>query len=115
MRGDLDMTSGKLAAMSGHAFLDAYVDAHDRDPELCREYRGENHGTKVCLKARNLTHLERLYEEAKQAGLPCALVINSGHIHPPHFTGEPIAVALGIGPCRRDQINHITRRLSLVK
>ncbi len=72
-------------------------------------------GTNVCLKAKNLNAIERAYEEAISAGLPCDLIVDQGHIMPPYFTGEPIITALGIGPCRRSDIEHITKRFSLVK
>ena len=72
-------------------------------------------GTNVCLKAKNLCQLQRAYEEAKAAGLSCELIIDEHHIMPPHFDGKPIITALGIGPAKRSDINHITKRFSVLK
>ena len=72
-------------------------------------------GTNVCLKAKNLFHLQRAYEEAKRAGIPCELIIDEHHIMPPHFDGKPIVTALGMGPAQRSDIDRITKRFSILK
>lgn len=72
-------------------------------------------GTNVVLKSKNLRHLERAYLEAQAAGLPCVLIQDEGHIMLPHFDGKPIITALGIGPCRRDEIQRINKRFNLVQ
>jgi PTH2 family peptidyl-tRNA hydrolase len=46
-------------------------------------------------------------------GIPHKLIIDSGHIMPPHFDGNPIITALGIGPCCRDEIKNITKKFKL--
>jgi PTH2 family peptidyl-tRNA hydrolase len=112
IRGDLDMPPGKAAAQCGHAFLDTFLKAHAETPSHATEYLGDRHGTKCVLKAKNLNQLLRAKEEAERAGLPCALITDSGHILPPHFDGNPIITALGIGPARRSDIHHITKRFS---
>jgi len=109
------MSPGKLSAQAGHAYCDALDIAARTYPEIASLYRSGRHGVKVCLEAKNLRSLLRAYEEAQQAGLPCALVIDQHHIHPPYFSGEPIITALGIGPARLDQVQHITKRFSLFK
>lgn len=115
IRGDLNMPAGKMCSQAGHAFLDAYLAALDTHPDIASQYRDGRHGVKVCLVAPTERHLLRAYEEAQKAGLPCALVIDQHHLMPPHFTGEPIITALGIGPARRETIHHITRRFSAYK
>lgn len=72
-------------------------------------------GTNVVLKAKNLRHLELAYAEAKAAGLPCVLIQDEGHIMLPHFNGNPIITALGIGPCKRSDIQRINKRFNLVQ
>ena len=72
-------------------------------------------GTNVVLKSNNLIQLERAFYQAKAAGLSCALIEDSGHIMPPHFDGSPIITALGIGPARREDIQHITKKFNCVK
>lgn len=70
-------------------------------------------GTNVVLKAKNLNSIERAYQEAIGAGLPCDLIVDQGHIMPPHFTGEPIVTCLGLGPCKLEDCKFITKRFTL--
>lgn len=114
-RADLEMPPGKLAAQCGHAYADALDAAEATMPGIKAQYRGSGHGTKLCMTAKNLGQLLRAYREAKEAGIPCALIIDRGHILPPHFTGEPIITALGIGPVYQDEAQHITKRYTLAK
>lgn len=107
------MSPGKAAAQAGHAFLDAYAAALQTNPEIARDYHSGRHGIKVCLEAANEAAILRAYDEALRAGLPCALIIDQHHIHPPHFNGQPIITALGIGPARRADAHPITKRFSL--
>jgi peptidyl-tRNA hydrolase len=111
---DLGMTQGKLASQTGHAFLDAYDQCRKEYPDRATEYHSGRHGTKVCLAAKDETALLQAYEQAQSAGIPCALIIDSGHIMPPYFDGNPIVTALGIGPCRRDEVKSITKHFQLI-
>lgn len=70
-------------------------------------------GTNVCLKSKNLSQILRARDAALEAGLPCALIVDSDHVMLPHFDGSPIVTALGIGPCTREQVHHITRKFSV--
>jgi len=112
-RNDIEMTPGKIAAQTGHAFVDAYIKAIEVDPNKCKLYNSDNHGTKVVLQA-NLQELFQIYEETIKSGIPAALIVDSGHIMPPHFTGAPIVTALGIGPVYRHETEFLTK-YSLVK
>jgi peptidyl-tRNA hydrolase len=108
------MSPGKLAAQAGHAFLDAFLIALERRPDNARRYRDGCHGTKVALLADGLDDLLRARAMADRAGLPTALITDSGHVLPPLFDGSPIVTALGIGPARRSEVRHITRHFALV-
>lgn len=72
-------------------------------------------GTNVVLKSKNLTQLERAFHNAKAAGLSCALITDTGHIMPPHFDGNPIITALGIGPALRQDIHFITKKFNCMQ
>lgn len=109
------MSPGKLASQAGHAYLNSYLKAQIDDPETASLYQADGIGTKICLRAKNLNQILQTYDLVKEAGIPCDLITDSGHVMLPHFTGEPIVTALGIGPARRDQIHHITKRLKLEK
>ncbi len=107
------MSPGKTASQAGHAYLGAAVQA---DPSLLAEYHQDlpaSPGTKVCLEAKNLDQIMRARDAAKAAGIPHFLVVDSGC--PNFFGGQPIVTALGLGPARRAEINHITRKFQLVK
>jgi PTH2 family peptidyl-tRNA hydrolase len=114
VRGDLSMSPGKLAAQAGHAFLDAFLVTLETDPARAAAYRASAPGTKVVLAAPTLAELEYAYALAQRAGLPCALIVDEGHILPPHFDGPPLVTALGLGPVRRREVRHITDRFALV-
>lgn len=105
------MTPGKSASQAGHAFLESFVKA-PRSVGLSYLNSG---GTKIALAAPNLQTLQRIYGAALAAGLPCALVVESGHVMPPVFDGSPIVTALGIGPVERAAAREITRKLRLMQ
>lgn len=114
-RADLDMPPGKLAAQCGHAYVNAHDAAKLERPEITAQYKGTGNGTKICMYAKNLGQLLRAYREAKAAGLPCELIIDRGHVLPPHFDGQPIITAVGIGPVYADEVKHITKRYTLTQ
>jgi peptidyl-tRNA hydrolase len=110
------MSPGKTASQAGHAYVGAAILAQQQSPDLLSEYHQDfpaSPGTKVCLEARNLDQILRAKAEAEAAGIPTFLVVDSGCEN--FFNGEPIVTALGIGPARKDQIKHITKRFQLVK
>lgn len=109
------MSPGKMAAQAGHAFLESYEVVRIRDPDRAAEYHNGSHGTKVVLGAKDLTTLLDIYERAKVEGLPTVLITDSGHVMPPHFDGSPIVTAVGIGPVKRNEIHHTTKRLQVVR
>jgi peptidyl-tRNA hydrolase, PTH2 family len=115
VRNDLNMSPGKMAAQTGHAFLDTYDECRNKDPSRAAEYHDGCHGTKVVLGAKSLDQLMLIYEQAKAEGLPCTVITDSGHVMPPHFDGSPIVTAVGIGPVTRNESHHITKRLNVVR
>lgn len=106
------MPDGKLSAQSGHAYTDALQACQRQDPDTAESYRCENGigGSKVTIKCRNLSQLERAARECAEAGIPHAVVTDRDHVLLPHFTGAPVVTALGIGPCTKEQCRHITKR-----
>lgn len=115
IRGDLDMPAGKLSAQAGHAYGDALDLATAQCPELKEAYRNRaSGGSKVTLKSKTLNHLLRAYQEALAAGIPAVVIVDQNHVLPPHFTGEPIITAIGIGPCTQAQARDITKRFQCV-
>jgi len=109
------MLPGKLSSQAGHAYTDALYACIDERPQDALAYRRNGHGgSKVTLKAKNERALRRAMDECRQAGIPHALVIDRDHVLLPHFDGSPVVTALGIGPVRRSEARHITKRFQCV-
>jgi len=105
------MTSGKAASQAGHAFLASFLKA---SPAASKAYVDDDGGTKVVLAVSDEPSLWQLYKKASDAGLPCALHVESGHVMPPMFDGSPIVTAIGIGPAERNVIKPIVKGLKLL-
>jgi peptidyl-tRNA hydrolase len=98
---------GKLASMSGHAYLHAYWDAMKPGPvgdpmrflDQARAYRESDHAYKITLIVDTVDELKALQEAYKNV-CGTSLVTDAG------FTvfDEPTTVCLGIGPIREDLI-----------
>lgn len=113
VRTDLGMSTGKMASQAGHAFLGAFIQC--KDSNVLSEYHREfpnSPGTKVCLQVPDLPSLFRAENEAKEVGLPVFKVVDSGCSN--FFNGQPVVTALGIGPCTKEQVKHITKRFQLL-
>jgi peptidyl-tRNA hydrolase len=105
------MSPGKAASQAAHAALDTFV----KSPQyLARAYL-DSGGTKVVLVAKNEAMLRAAFNEAERRGLPCALVVESGHVMLPSFDGSPIVTAIGIGPALRDEMRAITDKFHCLK
>ena len=108
----LGMDAGKCASQAGHAFLDAYLNAMETDPERCDAYRVHRHGTKVVLSA-NAEKIQRLHMKATAMGLPCALVIDEGCQN--FFLGRPTMTAFGVGPLTRREASKLLGGIPLLE
>jgi peptidyl-tRNA hydrolase len=106
------MSSGKIASQAGHAYLGAFLNCQDLNPQLLAEYIKDFPGTKVCLQSKTLDSLLRAQAEAETLGIPYSLITDSGC--PDFFAGEPIITALGLGPAKSAHIKYITRRFQLL-
>jgi peptidyl-tRNA hydrolase len=105
------MTAGKAASQAGHAFVESFLSA---TPEQTQAYLRHG-GTKVVLTVPNLAALMAAYDFAEAAGLPRALVVEKDHVMLPHFTGDPVYTAIGIGPVEREKARPFLKRLKLMK
>ena len=105
------MPPGKMASQAIHASRLSMLHYLRDNPHRADEFLSLNTcGSAVILLARHQADLERAYREAREAGLPCALFTDSGHVMPPHFTGEPIMTCLSIGPAARGELRPVTKR-----
>jgi PTH2 family peptidyl-tRNA hydrolase len=119
VRSDLGMRKGKMIAQGAHASMKVFFD------------RGRISGTlgllipltsdmqawvqgkfaKVCVRAESEEQLLDLHKQAKQAGLPCAIIQDSGKTE---FHGVLTYTALAIGPAKAEEIDPITGELKLL-
>jgi PTH2 family peptidyl-tRNA hydrolase len=111
IRNDIHMPSGKMSAQAGHAYTDSLSIALEKDPTRYKNYRNDSlGGSKVTLKAKNENQLIISYNKCIEAGIPCSIVVDREHVLPPDFDGSPIITALGIGPCKKSEVKHITKK-----
>jgi PTH2 family peptidyl-tRNA hydrolase len=103
------MNKGKIAAQAGHAYLDAYLEAQDKRPETIPLYK-QNHGIKICLAAYSLEDLLEIEKQAKDNGIPCALITDLGYTQ---FNGQPTVTAIGLGPCTSEEAGTLVNNLKL--
>ena len=67
--------------------------------------------TKVCLSCDSEEELIKLYEQAKEANLPCVLITDAGLTE---FNGVPTKTCIAIGPAYSEDIDKITSHLKLL-
>ena len=103
------MSVGKSASQSGHAFIGAYLQAEKTRQE---EYHQDGIGTKICLAVKSLEKLRMVYDQAREKGIPCVLIEDSGNNT--CFNGVPTITAVGIGPIRKHEFPEL-RKIPLKK
>lgn len=133
MRKDLHMRKGKMAAQAAHASMKVLLDRITEKSRL-----GELFGTapipeeeqvltiqishvmnewlmgkftKICVSVDSEEELIRIYQEAHEAGLEVAMIIDSGLTE---FNGEPTRTCVAIGPNYSEDIDKITGDLKLL-
>lgn len=124
LRTDLNMRKGKMVAQGAHAamkvFFDRMVEVGDGHYEIGRQEDWdweavkqwvEGPFTKVCVGCPSEADLVALEVQAKEQGLPCALIIDSGKTE---FGGLPTRTALAIGPANAEDIDKVTGHLKLL-
>lgn len=101
-----------MASQISHATLGTFLQASSQIQQEYHKDFPRSPGTKICISCKNLPQLLRAEAEAIEAGLPVFKVIDSGCSN--FFDGHPIVTALGIGPCTKDKIKHITKKFQLL-
>jgi peptidyl-tRNA hydrolase, PTH2 family len=118
MRKDLGMRKGKMIAQGAHAsmrvLLQAGALAEDRFtittwPALAAWLSGRF--TKVCVSVESEAALDAIVENARAAGVPCALIVDAGQTE---FHGVPTKTCCAVGPAWTDEVDAITGGLSLL-
>lgn len=122
------LRTGKMVAQGAHASMKVILDAMQTfDPadcgincnnmmalfDLSPEWEAWIHGTftKVCVGVETESELLALYKKAQEAGLPCALITDSGFTE---FNRVPTNTCIAIGPAESSKIDAITGNLELM-
>lgn len=124
MRTDLNMRKGKMCAMSSHASMSIFFQMMDRNEEedLIRyemyvardgwvDRWKQGRFTKIVAKVGSELELLQLYRDAKDAKIPCSLIIDAGFTE---FKGVPTNTCIAIGPWDPEEIDKITGHLELL-
>jgi len=132
IRKDLHVRRGKSEAQAAHASMKVLLDMMDFRYDFSGKVDDvsadrlnytltlspdspifewlEGTFTKVCLSVDSEGELENLYQQAKEANLPCSLIIDLGKTE---FGGVPTKTCIAIGPWYSEEINKITGHLKL--
>jgi PTH2 family peptidyl-tRNA hydrolase len=108
-RSDLKLSKGKLAAQAGHAAVSAAEEARKRQRSLWEAWLFEGQ-RKIAVKVKDEKELLELEEQAKDLGLPNALIVDRGLTEIPEGT----VTCLGIGPAPTEKIDRLTGKLPLL-
>ncbi len=120
VRKDLNMRKGKIAAQCAHASMKVLLDAMTKNRvqhfdaaqpggpiESYTDWTLKvNSGTpldlwlngsfaKICVSVNSEAELDAVYAKAKEAGIQCAMIVDSGRTE---FHGEPTKTVVAIGP-----------------
>jgi len=109
VRADLKMSKGKIAAQAGHAAVSAAEEARKHCRDWFKAWMSEGQ-CKVVVKVKSEKELLELEKQAKESGLPCALIIDRGLTEMPPGT----ITCLGIGPAPSEKVDKITGNLPLL-
>jgi PTH2 family peptidyl-tRNA hydrolase len=107
LRGDLDLSTGKLVAQACHASLQAFTAAGTETRSTWRQQGAK----KVTLTAQDANHITQLAEHAEQNKLPYAVIRDAGKTELKQGT----VTALGIGPGPEQDVDQVTGGLPLLQ
>jgi len=109
VRSDLEMSRGKIAAQAGHAAVSAAQEARKHHPKWWKAWLKEGQ-CKIAVKVGSEKELLKLEREAKELGLPSALILDRGLTELPSGT----TTCLGIGPAPSRKMDRVTGKLALL-
>jgi len=109
IRSDLKMGKGKIAAQAGHAAVSAAEEARRRFKKWWNAWLDEGQ-CKIAVKVNNQEELLKLEADARNYGLPYALISDRGFTQLPPGT----ITCLAIGPAPSSEVDKITSKLALL-
>ncbi len=121
MRKDLNMRKGKMVSQGAHAAVAnimqaGTIDENDVFTIDLKEHKElkawlQSNYKKICLGADSELELVALFEKAKEMGLNCSLITDSGLTE---FNGVATITCCAIGPNEDSSIDNITKGLKLL-
>lgn len=108
-RSDLKLGKGKIAAQAGHAAVSAAEEAHKRHRTWWEAWLFEGQ-RKIAVKVKDEKEMQELETQAKDLGLPNALIVDRGLTQIPEGT----VTCLGIGPAPATIVDKLTGKLPLL-
>ena len=128
MRKDLNMRKGKMVAQGAHASMKVFFDMtltkfeeknsityhmHLPGGDIGKDigYWIENSFKKICCSVDSEEELLSIYQQAKDANLPCSLIQDAGVTE---FGFMPTYTCCCIGPAKDEIIDPITGELPLL-
>lgn len=123
VRKDLKMRRGKECSQCAHASLSVFINRNtvitekpDGSSELTvsvnsdmSAWLNDSLSTKITVAVNSEKELLDLYQQAKDAGLPCSLIKDAGLTE----FKEPTYTVVAIGPAKTEEVNKITGKLPL--
>lgn len=109
VRTDLGLGKGKLAAQVGHASVKAAMDTKQRDASTYQAWARAGQA-KVVVKVGGIDELDRIEQDARDAGLPVTRVTDAGRTQVDPGT----TTCLAVGPAEADRLDTVTGHLSLL-
>ncbi len=109
IRGDLELSKGKMAAQVGHAAVSLALEAKSRRNRWFGPWWQEGQ-RKVVVRGQDMEELVSLKEKAARRGLPTVLITDAGLTEVPPGT----TTCLGIGPGPEALIDEVTGHLKLL-
>jgi len=106
IRQDLKLPKGKLAVQCSHASVEATLKS---DPGKVRAWRQEGMA-KIVLKVKTEKELINYFQQAKDENLTAALITDAGKT----VIAPGTKTAIAIGPEKEEEIDKITKKLSLL-
>ena len=119
-RKDLGMRKGKLAAQVAHASMGVLLQAMTEEeggrrlplvPGTALHAWLTGRFTKIVVGVESEAELHALHLRAKEVGLPCCLIQDSGLTE---FGGVPTYTTLAIGPAEAEELAPLTGKLPLL-
>ena len=111
IRKDLNMRKGKMVAQGAHASMAAMLTFKIfLHPPIIKNWLFGIF-TKICVSVDSEEELLALYEKARECGILCSLIQDSGLTE---FGGVPTYTAAAIGAAESSEVDKITGHLKLL-